>query len=321
MTLRIARWLVLALALAHSVAAQAQGKVARIGVVAERAPTDPIMVAFVDGLREFGYVDGQNIKIEWRYAPGANDRYAEFAAELVRLPVDVLVVGGSIAASSAKAATTTVPVVFTSVADPVAAGLVASLSRPGGNLTGLSNVSAELSAKHLEILKQAAPKIAQVAVLHDPRSSEPALKAIRAAARSLDVRLRLFEVRTPDDVTQAVSTAAAERCDAVLPISSPVIGNALDRLAAQSTARRLPTIYARSEFVNQGGLLSYGPSFATNYRRAAAYVDKILKGAAPGSLPVEQPTTFELVINLKAAQALGLRLPASLLQRADRIVE
>jgi putative ABC transport system substrate-binding protein len=310
-----------ALGLSATVGAQPAGKVPRIGVIAERASPDPIFEAFVEGLRDLGYIDGQSIVIEKRYGQGAVERYPELAAELIGLKVDVLVVGGSVAARSAKAATTSIPIVFTSVADPVAAGLVASLSRPGGNATGLSNIVAELSGKQLELLKLASPKSSRVAVLHNPLNSGPALKVTREAARALGLELVFLEVRQTSELPRALSMVAERRADAILALSDPVMGNSLPQLSKFALVNRLPAIYSRSEFAQEGGLLAYGPSFAASYRRAAAYVDRILKGAKPGELPVEQPTTFELAINLRTAKALGLTISPSMLQRADRVIE
>ena len=301
--------------------AQPASTVPRIGILAERPHPDPMVAEFLQGLRELGYVEGRNIIIESRHGPGAVSDYSGLAAELIGLKVDVLVVGGTAAARSAKAVTTTLPIVFVSVGDPVAAGLVISLSRPGGNATGLSNLVADLSGKQLELLKLAAPRIFRVAVLHNPVNSAPALKVVREAARALGLELQLLEVRQASELPRALSTAKSWRADAILALSDPVIGNSLSQISTWAVANRLPAIYSRGEFAEAGGLLAYGPSFATNYRRAAAYVDRILKGAKPGDLPVEQPTTFEFVVNLNTARALGLTMPLSLIQRADRVIE
>lgn len=309
------------LGLPGTAGAQQAARIAKIGVLAERASPDPMLAALLAGLRDLGYIEGQNIVVERRYGQGAVESYPALAAELVRLKVDVLVVGGTVAAQAAKAATPTIPIVFTSVGDPVAAGLVASLSRPGGNVTGLSNIIAELSGKQLELLKQAAPKITRVAVLHNPLNSGPALKVTREAARALKLELQFLDVREASQVPGAVSLASARRADAVLALSDPVMGNSLRQLAEAAASHRLPAIYSRSEFAQEGGLMSYGPDFATNYRRAATYVDRILKGAKAGDLAVEQPTTFEFVVNLRTAKTLGLAIPPSVLQRADRVIE
>ena len=301
--------------------AEPAARIPRIGILAERSPPDPMLAAFVEGLRDFGYIEGQNIVIERRYGQGAVDKYPALAAELIALNLDVLVVGGAVAAKSAKAASKTVPIVFTAVGDPVAAGLVASLARPDGNATGLSNIIADLSGKQLDLLKQAAPRAQRVAVLHNPLNSEPALRATREAAVALRLELRLYEVRQAGDLEHAFSAAASQRSDAILALSDPVIGNALPQLARLAIANRLPAIYSRGEFAQEGGLLAYGPDFSVNYRRAAAYVHKILRGAKPSELPVEQPTKFELVVNMKTARRIGLAISQSLLQRADRVIE
>ena len=308
--------------LAFPVASGAQpAKLPRIGVLAERPAPDPMVEAFVAGLRDLGYVEGRNIVIERRHGQGSVETYPRLAAELVALDVDVVLVGGSVAARSARAASPSVPVVFAAVADPVAAGLVTSLSRPGGNATGLSNVVAELSGKQLALLKTASPAIKRVIVLHNPLNSGPSLVVTRDAARALGLELQFIEVRKPGDVSRALGAAGAMRPDALLALSDPVVGNALPELARYALAHRLPSVYSRGQYADEGGLLAYGPDFRTNYRRAASYVDRILKGARPSDLPVEQPTTFELVVNLKTAKALGVAIPPSLRQQADRVVE
>ena len=300
--------------------AQPSRKLPRIGVIGERSSTDPFLTAFRQGLRDLGYIEGQNIVIEYRYADGVVDRFPDFAVELTRLNVDVLVVGGTLAARSAKAATAMVPIVFTVVGDPVGTGLVASLARPGGNATGLSNIVSELSAKQLELLKAAVPGIARVAILHNPANSGPALIGTREAARALALELEVVEVRVPNELPSVFSTLTGRHADAVLALSDPVFGNEA-QLARLTAEHRLPAMYARREFAVAGGLLAYGPNFSDNYRRAASYVDKILKGTKPGDLPVEQPTTFEFVINLKTAKALKLTIPQSVLSRADEVIQ
>jgi putative ABC transport system substrate-binding protein len=276
--------------------------------------------AFRQGMLEKGYIEGRNIIIEYRYVQGVVDRFPALVDELIRLKVDVLVVGGTLAAQSAKAATATVPIVFTLVSDPVGAGLVASLARPGGNATGLSNIIYELSATQLQVLKEAVPKVSRVAVLHNPLNSGRALNTVRDAARALGVELQVLEVRQPPELASAFSALTARHADAVLALSDPVFGNEV-QLSNLAAANRLPAMYATREFAEAGGLLAYGPNFPDNYRRAASYVDRILKGAQPGDLPVEQPTRFEFVINLKTAKALGLTIPQSLLQRADQLIQ
>jgi putative ABC transport system substrate-binding protein len=301
--------------------AQSPQGMPKIGMLLERAEADPMVEAFMSGLRDLGYVEGQNIRIERRFGLGRVDRYPALIRELVDQNVDVLLVGGGVAARAARAATSTVPIVFTSVGDPVAQGLASSLSRPSGNATGLSNVVNELSGKQLELLRLAAPRLARVAVLHNPPNSAPALVLTRNAANLLKVDMRAFEVRQPSDVPHAFSSAMAWRADAILALSDPVLGNSLPQLARLAATNRIPAIYSRAAFAEAGGLLAYGPDFSSNYRRAASYVDKILKGAKPSDLPIEQPTKFELTVNVKTAKLLGLTIPPSLLQRADRIIE
>lgn len=303
---------------------QQRSQVPRIGVIGEFSPTHPFLAAFRQGLRELGYTEGENIVIEYRQTQGALDRTSGFAAELIRLNVDVLVVGGTVSARSAKAQTTAVPIVFTTVGDPVGSGLVASLARPGGNATGLSVLlSPELSGKHLDLLKAAVPRVSRVAVLYNPANpaARAALDGAREAARALTVELQVLEVRHRNEVASAFSALTPRRVGALLAISDPVFGNELAQLAKLAAKNRLPAIYNRKEFAEAGGLLAYGPSYSDNYRRAASYVEKILKGAKPADLPVEQPSKLEFVINLKTARALGLTIPESLLRRADQVIE
>jgi putative ABC transport system substrate-binding protein len=303
--------------------AQPPAKVPRVGVLAERSPTDPFLTVFRQGLRELGYTEGQNIVIEYRYAHGMVDQFSTLAAELLRLDIDVLVVGGTVAAQAAQALTTTVPIVFTVSGDPVGAGLVASLARPGGNATGLSTLSSGLSGKHLELLKTAMPQVARVAILYNPVNPVAGLvlNETREAARTLAVELHVLEVHQRNELASAFAALTAWRAEALLTISDPVFGNILAELAQMAATNRLPAIYVRREFAEVGGLLAYGPSWADNLRRAATYVDKILKGAKPADLPVEQPMKFELVINLKTANALGLTIPATLLFQADEVIK
>lgn len=312
---------VLALAVTARVRAQILGRMPRIGVLAERPEPDPMLAAFLDGMRELGYVDGKTIVVEKRFGLGTVGKYPEMARELVGLGVDVLVVGGGVAARAARDATSAVPIVFTSVGDPVAAGLVASLSRPGGNATGLSNVVSDLSGKQLELLKLAAPRIGRVAVLHNSLNSGPALTVTREAARSLGLEVAPLDVRHAGNLQGVLTQAVEWKAEAILALSDPVLGNALSPLAKFALTHRLPAIYSRDEFAQSGGLLAYGPDFASNYRRAASYVDRILKGAKPGDLAVERPTKFDLVVNLKTAKAIGLPVPKAILQRADRVIE
>jgi ABC-type uncharacterized transport system substrate-binding protein len=301
--------------------AQPAGRVSRIGVIGESSPADPWVAAFRQGLRELGYAEGESILVEYRYLYGELERVPDIAAELIRLKVDVLVVGGTMATRSAKAQTTTVPIVFTLAGDPVSSGLVASLGRPGGNATGLSNVTAELSGKQLELLKATLPKVARVTVLYNPGNpaARSAVNGAREAARALAIELEVLEVRQRHELTTALSAPTARRGDALLAISDPVVTG--DELVRTGVTQRLPAISTTREFAERGGLMAYGPSYSHNWRRAATYVDKILKGAKPADLPVEQPTKFELVINLKTAKKLGLTIPSSVLVRADEVIQ
>lgn len=305
------------------VSAQAAGKVPLVGVIGERTPPDPFLDAFRQGLRERGYVEGRSILIEYRSVHGVLARAPDYAAELLRLKVDILVVGGTVAAQSAKARTATVPIVFTLSGDPVGSGLVDSLARPGGNATGLTNLISELPRKQLELLKTAAPQLSRVTLLYNPANPSAilALKGAREAARALGLELQFLEVRQSNELERAFSALTAWRAGAVLAVSDPVFGNVLVQLSALAVTNRLPAMYASREFAKAGGLIAYGPNFSDNYRRAATYVDRILKGANPADLPVEQPTKFDLVINAKTAKALGLTIPPSLLLQVTEFIE
>ncbi len=303
--------------------AQQPPKVPRVGVIGEQGAADPFIAAFRQGLLEAGYVEGRSIALEYRYAHGVLDQVSRLAAELIRLPVDVLLVGGTVSAQRAQAQTTVVPIVFVLPGDPVGSGLVDSLARPGGNLTGLSSLHPELGGKQLGFLKEVAPQISRVAVLYNPinPASEPFLTGARTVARELALELQPLEVRRPGELAGVFAAATAGRAGALLTLSDPVFGGELSQLSQLAARHRLPALYARKEFAATGGLLSYGPNFHENYRRAASYVDRILKGARPADLPVEQPTKLELVVNLKTARALGLTIPPSLLGRADEVIE
>jgi putative ABC transport system substrate-binding protein len=292
------------------------------------AASDPrFREAFLQGLRDLGYNEGPNLVIEYRDAEGKPERLPALAAGLVALNVDVIVAGaGTLSALAAKQATTTIPIVFPVVGDPVADGLVTSLARPGGNLTGLSAVSTELIGKLLELLKQAVPGVSRVALLLKPdaapeRTMQGYLKESDAAARALGVQLQVVEAQGPEDFDRAFSDMSEARADALVVLGTPVFQVARQRLVDLAAKSRLPTVFSYRAFVDAGGLMSYGPSFPDMFRRAATYVDKILNGAKPADLPVEQPTKFELVINLKTAKALGLTVPQSLLARADEVIE
>jgi putative tryptophan/tyrosine transport system substrate-binding protein len=305
--------------------AQEPGKIPRIGYVFARVSSEDqhIWEAARQGLRDLGYVEGQNIALEVRWAEGRYERLPALIAELVRLKVDVLVVGTTPGALAAKRATRTIPVVMYAVGDPVGSGLVASLSRPGGNLTGLSLFNKEVSGKRLELLKETLPGISRVAVLTNPGNPVHAAfwTETQSAAHVLGLQLQAIEVRRPEDFDPAVAAATRDRAEALLVFDDSLTLGYRTRLVALAAARRLPTMYGLREFADAGGLLSYGPSNLAMYRRTATFVDKVLKGAKPADLPVEQPTTFELVVNLKAAKALGLRFPPSVLARADQIIE
>jgi len=318
-------------ALFGGIAAEAQqaAKIARIGYLAfDRAAGDPRQrEAFLQGLRDLGYVDGRNLVIEWRDAEGKPERLPALAVELVALKVDVIVTeGGTVGALAAKHATRTVPIVFTAVGDPVSERLVTSLPRPGGNVTGLSTVSPELVGKSLELLKQAVPGVSGVAFLLKPdampdRARKERLEAADVAARALGVRLQVVEARGPEDFDRAFSDMTRARAGALAVLGTPVFNRERRRLVDLAAKHRLPAVYSFRLYVEAGGLMSYGPDLPDMFRRSATYVDKILKGARPGDLPVEQPTKFELVINLKTAKALGLTIPPSVLARADQVVE
>jgi putative ABC transport system substrate-binding protein len=317
--------------LAASVAAEAQttAKIARIGyLTAADVATAPyhLREAFLKGLRDLGYVEGRNLVIEYRSADGKIERLPALAAELVALKVDVILAPASAHVLAAKQATSTIPIVFTSSGDPVASGLVTSLARPGGNVTGLSIVIADLVGKCLEQLAQAVPGVSRVAVLWNPgdspeRTERDTLKRAEAAGRALGVRLQFVEVRGPVDFDRAFSEMTGARAGALTVLPSTMFFGERRRLVDLAAKNRLPAVYSSRDFVDAGGLMSYGPDYADVFRRAATYVDKILKGAKPGDLPVEQPTKFELVINLKTAKALGLTIPPSLLLRADQVIE
>jgi len=318
--------LVLGLFLAPLAAgAQQPAKLPRIGLLIQNpiAPVAHLWEAFRQGLRELGYVEGQNIAIEVRSAEGKYERLPALAAELVRLRVDAIVVGSTPAAFAAKQATMTIPIVMAGVGDPVGSGLVTSLARPAGNITGLSLLTSELSAKQLELLKEALPKVSRVAVLWNPATqSHPLiLREAKAAAQALGVQLQLLEVRNPDDFERAFGVATRRRAAGLLVLADAMFLSHRTRIANLAAKSRLPAMYGLTEHAQAGGLMAYAPNFAGLFRQAATYVDKILKGAKPADLPVEQPTRFELVINMKTAKALGLTFPPSILIRADQVIQ
>jgi putative ABC transport system substrate-binding protein len=268
-------------------------------------------------------VEGKNIFIDWRFAEGKSDRLPALAAELVRLKVDVIVTGSPTSTRSAKQATVMIPIVMVFDDDPVGSGFVASLARPGGNITGMSTLSPEISGKQLELLKEIAPKLSRVGVLGDvTRPGIPqALREINVAADAFRVKVQYLEVREPKDIEIAFRAASQEHADAVLVLGSPVLNSQRKQVVELAVKNRVPAIYARREAVEDGGLMSYGVSIADLSRRAATYVDKILKGAKPADLPVEQPTKFELIINLKTAKQIGVTVPQNVLARADKVIK
>jgi len=307
--------------------AQQAAKVPRIGwLQANQALGSWAQEAFLQGLRDLGYVPGRNVVIEYRDAGGRLERLPALAAELVALRVDVILAGGTPQALAAKQATKTIPIVFTGVGDPVAIGLVTSLARPGGNLTGLSLLGPELVAKRLEQLTQAVPEASRVALLWQPgvvreAADRDILKGADVAARALGVQLYVVEARGPADIDRAFADMTKVRAGALTVLGGAMFNSERRRLADLAAKNRLPAVYPAREYVDAGGLMAYGPNAADLFRRAAAYADKILKGAKPSDLPVEQPTKFELVINLKTAKALGLTIPPALLARADEVIE
>src|SRR5262249_45517123 len=308
--------------------AEQAAKVPRIGYLGGNVAANPhLREAFLQGLRDLGYVEGRNVLIEYRDVEGKYERLPALAAELVALKVDVILAGGTPQPVAAKQATSTIPIVFAGAGDPLGSGLVTSLARPGGNVTGLSVLSTEeLVGKCLEQLKQAVPGVSRVAVLWQPggfaeRTERDTLKGAEVAGRALGVRLQFVEAQGPADFDRAFSDMTRTRAGALTVLQSPMFFSEQRRLVNLAAKNRLPAMYSRMEFVNAGGLMAYGVNFVDVARRVATYVDRILKGTKPGDLPVEQPTKFELVINLKAAKALGLTIPPSVLTRADQVVE
>jgi putative ABC transport system substrate-binding protein len=315
-------------ALCVPASAQQPAKVPRIGYLAptNQATESSRSERFRLALRERGYIEGQNIAIEYRYAEGKADRFPELAAELVRLKVDIVVVGGGTTIlRAATNATKTIPIVMTgSGDDPVEAGLVESLAHPGGNVTGLTLLNRELGGKRLELLKEAVPKLARVAVLYDPAQARPTLEVkndLPVAARALGLTVRSWEVRDADDFEKVFAVLSTERPNGLyVPARTPLIRANEKRIVGFASKSRLPSMYISGEAVEAGGLMSYGADQAENYRRVAYHVDRILKGAKPADLPVEQPKKFEFIINLKAAKQIGLTIPPNLLARADRVI-
>jgi putative ABC transport system substrate-binding protein len=306
--------------------AQAPGKVYRIGLLGTMPHAlggAAFLDAFKQGLREHGYVEGRNLVIERRFSEGKTERLPGLAAELVRLKVDLIVAPGTPHAKAAIEATKTLPIVIVLAADPVATGFVRSLARPGGNVTGLSSQATDLTAKQLQLLKELAPGTTRVAVLWDPSNPvlTPSFKQLQAGARALQVELQSLEVRSPEGVDAALAALTRASATALVVLDDQITFAARRRIAEIAVQRRIPAIYGSSLFVEEGGLLSYSADLVDLFRRSATYIDRILKGAKPADLPVEQPTKFELAINLKTAKALGLTIPPGILLRADRVVE
>jgi len=312
-------------ALCLSAEAQQAKKVYRIGYLTSGFPSgSPARVeAFRRGLRELGYVEGKNIAIEYRYAEGKPDRFAALAAELVRLKVDIIVTGAPSATRAAKEATVTIPIVMTNDADPVGAGFVASLARPGGNITGLANFNPELSGKRVELLKEIIPQLSRVAVLGTSTSPANAqlLRETELAAGAFGVKLQYVDILSPKDLETAFRAASKGRADAVVVLSGPVVNSYRTQIVNLALKSRLPAIYPNDLWMEVGGLITYGVSRTDLDRRAAVYVDKILKGAKPADLPVEQPKKFEFIINLKTAKEIGLTIPPEVLARADKVIK
>jgi putative ABC transport system substrate-binding protein len=306
---------------AVEVGAQQSGKIPRIGYL--RFIEVPVYdAAFRKGLADLGYIEGQNIRVEYRFAGGSSERVAGFATELVNLKVDVIVAGSTQSIDAAKRATKTIPIVFPVTFDPVESGFVASLARPGGNLTGLSTVNPDAAAKRVELIKEVMPRISRLAVLRNPTNSgsQFPLKETEAGAKRLAIRLQVLEARGANDLATAFHAAAKERADAMIVLADALFFAQRDQIAQLGIKHRLPSMFDDAQSVEAGGLISYGANLADLFRRSAVYVDKILKGAKPADLPVEQPTKFEFVINLKTAKQLGLTIPPNVLARADKVI-
>ena len=314
---------VLILATIHLAEAQQPTRMHRVCFLSSRAGIEVRDEAFRQGLRELGYIEGKNIVVEWRFAEGKLDRLPALAAELVRLKVDIIITGGPPATRAAKEATSTIPIVMTFDPDPVGSGFIANLARPGGNITGLSTFAPELSGKQLELLKEVVPRLSRVGVLGT--STQPGYaqvaKEIAIAAEALGVTLQILDVLTPNDIETAFRNASKGHVEAVLVLASAVVAPHRTQIVDLAAKGRLPAIFPYLEYVEAGGLMSYGVQVNDLYRRAAIYVDKILKGAKPADLPVEQPKKFEFVINLKAAKQIGLTIPPNVLARADKVIK
>ena len=303
--------------------AQTPAKPRRVGLLMSTTPVAAahIVAAFADGLRERGHVEGKDVVLEYRWAEGKPERFAELAADLVQQRVDVIVASSQAPALAAKRATKTIPIVMVNATDPVEAGLVASLARPGGNVTGLSqHLTPEIRGKQLQLLKEALPKVSRVAVLRSPATTV-GLREYETAGHALELRVQFVEIRSGDDLQRAFAAMARERVEAVVVPSDPLLFTERQRIATLAREHRLPGIYSVREFTEAGGLMSYSARLTEQFRRAAVYVDKILRGASPATLPVESPSQYELVINMKTAKALGLTIPPAVLLRADEVIQ
>ena len=305
-----------------------QDKVRRIGYLALRSRStlsnpEPFYDAFVQGMRELGYIEGKNLVIEWRFADGKSDRVPGFAAELVRMKLEIIVTHANIATEALQRATSTIPIVSVPITEPVERGFAASLARPGGNITGLSLMAVDLSPKQLELLKTVMPAFSHVAVLVNPDNPghPTVLKTIQATARQFGIKVLPVNARTAEEIEHGFSLMTRERANAGISMSDPFFTGQRRQIAQLASQHRLPMMYGQREYVEAGGLMSYGANIADIYRRGAVYVDKILKGAKPSELPIEQPTKIHLAINRKTAKALGLTIPQELLLRADEVIE
>ena len=304
--------------------AQQAGKLPTVGFLGPLTPTtqNDWTAAFVQGMREHGWIEGRTIAIEYRWAEGRNERFAEIVAEFVRLKVDIIVTGGTAAVIAAKQATLVIPIVFGTAGDPVGTGLVASLARPGGNVTGLSNQSADVAGKRLELLRDAVPNLHRLAIMANVAVPIGILEMaeVQAAARTLDLDIATLETRRAEDIAPAIE-ALKGHMDALYVVTDPLMNTNRVRISTVALDAKLPTMHGLRGYVEAGGLMSYGTNLPESFRRAADLVDKILRGAKPADIPVEQPTEFDLVINLKTARALGITIPSSLLARADEVIE
>jgi len=304
-------------------AGQSTGQIPRVGILFIGGRNQPHLNTFKQGLQERGYTDGKNIVLEYRYAEGIMDRLPSLAAELVQLKVDVIVVTAEASARTARQVTTTTPIVITTGADPVRSGLVESLAKPGGNVTGLSVLEENLSGKRLDILREAFSKATRVGYLWDPRAivANPSFDQAKGITRSIALQLQSYEARTPAEIDKAFAEMSKARPDAILVLLSPLMTLNSKRIVELALGQRLPGVYPTNQFAEEGGLIAYGPRIGDMYRRAATYVDKILKGSKPGDLPFEQPTTFEFAINLKTAKQIGVTIPPNVLARADKVIK